>query len=58
MAKKILLLHDGAVAPAGLPELAGQLRGLGADVSVRPCAEPYDAVLDAVAQAESVVFWG
>jgi hypothetical protein len=57
MEKKILLLHDGGEAPQGVSELAGDLRALGAEVAVAPCAEPYDAVLDAVANADSVVYY-
>ncbi len=58
MTRKILLLHEGGEAPADLADLAGSLRGLGAEVAVRPCAAPYDTVLDAVERADSVVFWG
>lgn len=58
MEKKILLLHEGGEAPQGLSELAGDLRSLGAEVVVARCAAPYDAVLDAVEKADSVVFYG
>lgn len=57
MDRKILLLHDGGEAPSELKVLAGELGALGARVVVAPCAEPYGAVLDAVAQADSVVFY-
>ncbi len=57
MAKHILLLHDAAGDAAGLAELALEMRENGAEVEVRPCAEPYEAVLDAVAAADTVVFW-
>jgi uroporphyrinogen-III synthase len=57
MAKKILILHEAGAAAAELDELAVDLRALGAEVVQCPCAAPYDAVLDAVADADSVVFW-
>ncbi len=57
MAKTILLLHDGPEAPQTISDLAGDLRGLGADVRLAPCAEPYDAVLDAVAAADTIVYY-
>ena len=57
MAKKILVLHEAGAVSAELDELAGDMRALGADVVLHPCAAPYDAVLDAVAAADSVVFW-
>lgn len=57
MAKKILILHEAGADSAQFGELAGDLRALGAEVAVSPCAAPYDAVLDAVAAADSVVFW-
>ncbi len=57
MAQKILLLHDEGPPPEGLAELAAQARAGGAEVTVRPCAEPYGAVLDAVAGADKVVYY-
>ena len=57
MAKKILILHEAGAVAAELGELAADLRALGAEVVLGPCAAPYDAVLDAVAAADSVVFW-
>ena len=57
MARKILILHEAGPLPAEVGELAGDMRALGAEVVVRPCCEPYDAVLDAVEAADSVVFW-
>ncbi len=57
MAKKILILHETDAAFAELDELAADLRALGAEVVLNPCAAPYDTVLDAVAAADSVVFW-
>ena len=57
MAKKILVLHEAGAAPAQLDELARDMHALGAEVVVRPCAAPYEAVLDAVAAAETIVFW-
>ena len=57
MAKKFLLLHDAPEAPPAVAELAEDLRGLGAEVRTAPCAEPYGAVLDAVAEADTVVFY-
>ena len=57
MAKKILILHEAGADSAQIVELAGDLRALGAEVVLGPCAAPYDAVLDAVAAADSVVYW-
>ena len=57
MTRKILILHEAGAVPAGLAELAGEVRSLGAEVALCPCAEPYAAVLDAVQAADSVVFW-
>lgn len=57
MARKILLLHDAPSAPAEVAELASELRGQGAEVRLAPCAEPYDAVLDAVAEAEAIIYY-
>jgi hypothetical protein len=56
MAKKILILHDAGEAGAAAPLAAG-LEAHGADVSLRPCVAPYDAVLDAIAEADEVLFW-
>ncbi|MBK6982528.1 MAG: hypothetical protein IPH30_14200 [Betaproteobacteria bacterium] len=55
--RKILLLHDAGDAPEGLDAIAEAMRALGDEVVLRPCAEPYDAVLDALAAVDSVVFW-
>jgi hypothetical protein len=57
MPRKVLVLHEPGAAPAGATALAGDLRALGAEVALRPCEAPYDAVLDAVAAADSVLFW-
>jgi 2-hydroxychromene-2-carboxylate isomerase len=57
MEKNIHLIHDAGSPPAGLAELAAEARAQGAGVVVRPCAEPYDAVLDAIEKADTVVFW-
>lgn len=57
MAKKILVLHESGDVSAELNEVAADLRALGAEVVLGACAAPYDAVLDAVAAADSVVFW-
>lgn len=57
MAKNILLLHEAGASPAGIDTLAAEARAKGDQVDVRPCAEPYDAVLDAIAAADTVVFW-
>lgn len=55
--RKILLLHDAGDAPAGLDTIAVAMRALGDAVVVRPCAEPYDTVLDALEAADSVAYW-
>jgi len=57
MARKILVLHHGPDAPEAVAGLAGDLESLGAEVRLVPCTEPYGAVLDAVAEADAVVFY-
>ena len=57
MPKKILLLHDAPEAPPAVAELAQELQAGGAEVRLAPCAEPYGGVLDAVAEADSVVYF-
>jgi len=57
MMKKILVLHEAGATAAELDELAANMSALGAEVVLCPCAAPYAAVLDAVAAADSVVFW-
>ncbi|MGD9953910.1 MAG: hypothetical protein AB7S87_15135 [Burkholderiales bacterium] len=57
MAGKILLLHDDCAAPSDVEGLAAAMRARGAEVVVLACAEPYDAVLDAMTRAEKVVYW-
>lgn len=57
MARNILLLHEAGSLPAGLEELAAEARAQGAEVVVRPCAEPYEQVLDAIQAADTVAFW-
>jgi len=60
-AKKILILYAGAdsIAAPGvrLADLADSLTGLGAQVTLRECSQNYDEILDAVAGADSVLFW-
>ena len=58
MAKRVLLLHEPGAPAEEVSVLADGLRAQGAAVSVRPCEAPYEDVLDAVAAADSVVFWG
>ncbi len=57
MARNILLLHDAGSLPAGIEDLAAQAHAQGAEVKVLACAEPYDAVLDAIEKADTVLFW-
>jgi hypothetical protein len=57
MARNVLILLDPASPAASADALAASLRAEGAQVAVRTCAAPYDAVLDAIEAAESVVFW-
>lgn len=57
MPKKILLLHDAPEAPPAVAELAQELQAGGAEVRLAPCAEPYGAVLDAVAEADTLVYY-
>lgn len=59
--KRILILYSEADLDAarrdGMRELTASLTQLGAVVTVQPCDGRYDAALDAVAAADSVVFW-
>jgi len=59
--KKILILYadaDSNAAPGvRLADLADSLTGLGAQVTLRECNQHYDEILDAVAAADSVLFW-
>lgn len=57
MAKKILVLHDPPAPPREVEALAAAMGAQGAEVVALACAEPYDAVLDAVAAADTVLFW-
>ncbi len=59
--KRILILYSEADLDAarrdGMRELAQSLSELGAAVAVEPCDGRYAAALDAIAAADSVVFW-
>ena len=55
--RKILILHDPGPTPEEVPALVGALEALGGVAVVRPCCEPYGEVLDAVAEADTVVYW-
>ncbi len=55
--KLILLLHAPGDAPADLGDLRLALEAQGVQVRVRPCAEPYAAVLDDIAASDTVVYW-
>lgn len=59
--KRILILYSEADLDAacrdGMRALAASLTQLGAVVAVEACDGRYDAALDAVAAADSVVFW-
>lgn len=59
--KRILILYSDADTDAtrrdGMRELAESLTQLGAVVTIEPCDGRYDATLDSVAAADSVVFW-
>lgn len=57
MSRNVLILLDPASPANAADALAESLRAEGAQVAVRPCAAPYDTVLDAIEAAESVVFW-
>lgn len=59
--KRILILYSDAdmdsARRAGMRELAESLAQLGAVVTMEPCDGRYDAALDGIAAADSVVFW-
>jgi hypothetical protein len=60
-AKRILILYsDADTDPShrdGIRELAESLTQLGAVVTIQSCDGRYDAALDGVAAADSVIFW-
>lgn len=53
----ILVLHPPGDAPADLDDLRQALEREGAQVRLRPCAEPYAEVLDDIAASDTVVYW-
>jgi hypothetical protein len=55
--RHLLILIDGADWPADLPPLVQALQQQGARVTVQTCTEPYAAVLDGVAAADTVLHW-
>ncbi len=55
--RQLLILIDGTDWPADLPPLVQALQQQGAHVTVLTCAEPYAAVLDGVAMADTVLHW-
>lgn len=58
MSRNVLILLDPAAPATSADALAESLRAEGAQVAVRACAAPYEAVLDAIEAAESVLYWG
>lgn len=58
MSTKLLLLHSGNSERGRLEELAAALSGLGSTVTLEDLAGgDYDKILDAVVEADTVVFW-
>ncbi len=55
--RKLLILIDGVDWPADLPALVQALQERGAQVTVQTCGEPFEAVLDGVATADTVLHW-
>jgi sialic acid synthase SpsE len=56
-ARRILILSTGIENTGEVNALAGSLAAQGASVLMRRCGDDYDAVLDDIAQADTVVFW-
>ena len=58
MSKSVLLLHSGDIERGRVVELAAAMDELGSKVTVADLASgDYDRILDAVVQADTVVFW-
>jgi len=58
MSASILLLHAGNSERGRIDELAATLSRLGSTVAVEDLASgDYDKILDAVAKADTVVYW-
>ncbi|MBL8341003.1 MAG: hypothetical protein JNL30_05990 [Rubrivivax sp.] len=57
-APTVLLLHEPGDCETALLDVVTALRARGAEVTLMACQAPYDAVLDAVANTDRVVFWG
>lgn len=58
MSSSLLLLHAGNSERVRLDELAAMLNRLGSTVVVEDLASgDYDKILDAVVQADTVVYW-
>lgn len=54
--KRIVILYLGP-RPQDLLMLVRALQAEGTEVTLLECGEPYSAVLDAVAVADSVIVW-
>lgn len=58
MSTSLLLLHAGNSERARIDELAATLSRLGSRVAVEDLASgDYDKILDALVQADTVVYW-
>lgn len=55
--RRILILYTGDGVPGDLGALADGLAGQGAAVNLRSCDSDYDAELDAIAAADTVMYW-
>jgi hypothetical protein len=54
--RRIVILHPADAPPADLPDLVRALNSEGAEVVVA-CAAPFERVLDAIEDADSVFVW-
>lgn len=55
LARRVLLLAAGGGDAGEIEQLQRSLSEAGASVTVRACAEPYEALLDDIARADVVV---
>ena len=55
--RRILILSTGTETPGDLSAMVESLAAQDAAVVVRRCEDDYDALLDDIAQADTVVCW-
>lgn len=56
-ARRVLILRTGPESSDGISAVVESLAGQGASVVVRRCEGDYEALLDEIAQADTVLCW-